>query len=105
MPWRSPASRNMWRAKIAAPARLIAINSGANMNFDRLRYVAERADLGAQREALFAVEIPEAPGSFLRFCELLGRRSVTEFNYRYGDLKAAQIFVGVGSHPGPRGAR
>ena len=76
---------------------LIAINGGANMNFDRLRYVAERADLGAQREALFAVEIPEAPGSFLRFCELLGRRSVTEFNYRYGDLKAAQIFVGLAS--------
>jgi threonine dehydratase len=73
----------------------IAINGGANMNFDRLRYVAERADLGAQREALFAVEIPETPGSFLRFCELLGRRSVTEFNYRYGDLQAAQIFVGV----------
>jgi threonine dehydratase len=74
---------------------LIAINGGANMNFDRLRYVAERADLGAQREALFAVEMPEVPGSFLRFCELLGRHSVTEFNYRYGDLKAAQIFVGL----------
>jgi threonine dehydratase len=73
----------------------VAINGGANMNFDRLRYVAERADLGAQREVLFAVEIPEAPGSFLRFCELLGRRSVTEFNYRYGDLKSAQIFVGL----------
>jgi threonine dehydratase len=73
----------------------VAINSGANMNFDRLRYVAERADIGAQREALFAVQIPEAPGSFLRFCELLGRRSVTEFNYRFGDLQAAQIFVGV----------
>ena len=81
--------------KLHARARSIAINGGANMNFDRLRYVAERADLGAQREALFAVEIPEAPGSFLRFCELLGRRSVTEFNYRYGDLKAAQIFVGL----------
>jgi threonine dehydratase len=75
---------------------LIAINGGANMNFDRLRYIAERADLGAQREALFAVEIPEAPGSFLRFCELLGRHSVTEFSYRYGDLKAAQIFVSLG---------
>jgi threonine dehydratase len=74
---------------------LIAINCGANMNFDRLRYVAERADIGAQREALFAVEIPEAPGSFLRFCELLGKRSVTEFNYRYADLRAAQIFVGL----------
>jgi threonine dehydratase len=74
---------------------LIAINGGANMNFDRLRYVAERADLGAQREALFAVEMPEAPGSFLRFCELLGRHSVTEFSYRYGDTKAAQIFVSL----------
>ncbi|GAC1301545.1 MAG: threonine ammonia-lyase, biosynthetic [Steroidobacteraceae bacterium] len=74
---------------------LVAINCGANMNFDRLRYVAERADLGAQREALFAVELPEAPGSFLRFCELLGRRSVTEFNYRFGDLRSAQIFVGL----------
>ena len=75
------------------------------MNFDRLRYVAERADLGAQREALFAVEIPEAPGSFLRFCELLGRRSVTEFNYRYGDLQAAQIFVGLALTQGKPGAR
>src|SRR5580698_2370106 len=74
---------------------LIAINGGANMNFDRLRYVAERADLGAQREALFAVEMPEEPGSFLRFCELLGRRSVTEFNYRYSDVKAAQVFVSL----------
>ena len=74
----------------------IAINAGANMNFDRLRYVAERADVGAQRELLLAVEIPEEPGSFLRFCELLGRRSVTEFNYRYGDVRAAQVFVGLG---------
>ncbi len=76
---------------------LIAINGGANMNFDRLRHVAERADLGAQREALLAVEMPEAPGSFLRFCELLGKRSVTEFNYRYADRRgAAQVFVGMG---------
>ena len=74
---------------------LIAINGGANMNFDRLRYVAERADLGAQREALFAVEMPEAPGSFLRFCELLDRQSVTEFSYRYGDSQAAQVFVSL----------
>src|SRR5580698_10025331 len=74
---------------------LIAVNSGANMNFDRLRHVAERSDIGGQREALLAVEIPEAPGSFLKFCELLGNRSVTEFNYRYGDLQAAQIFVGL----------
>ena len=74
---------------------LVAINGGANMNFDRLRYVAERADIGAQREALLAVEIPEVPGSFLRFCELLGKRSVTEFNYRYRESKTAQLFVGL----------
>ena len=73
----------------------IAINSGANVNFDRLRHVAERADIGGQREALIAVEIPERKGSFLRFCELLGRRSVTEFNYRYNEGGAARIFVGL----------
>jgi threonine dehydratase len=78
---------------------IVAINGGANMNFDRLRYVAERADIGAQRELLLAVEIPEEPGSFLKFCEVLGKHSVhnvTEFNYRYGDLRAAQVFVGLG---------
>ncbi len=64
------------------------------MNFDRLRHIAERAEIGAQREALLAVEIPERPGSFLRFCQLLGRRSVTEFNYRFESASAAQIFVG-----------
>ena len=74
---------------------LIAINSGANVNFDRLRHVAERADVGGQREALIAVQIPEQKGSFLRFCELLGRRSVTEFNYRYDDGGQAQLFVGL----------
>jgi threonine dehydratase len=75
--------------------QLIAINCGANMNFDRLRYVTERADLGAQREALLAVGIAEAPGSFLRFCQVLGKRSVTEFNYRYDSAESAQIFVGL----------
>jgi threonine dehydratase len=75
--------------------RLIAINCGANLNFDRLRYVAERADIGAQREALLAVEIPETRGSFLRFCECLGNRSVTEFNYRYANTDAAHLFVGL----------
>ena len=75
-------------------ATLVAVNSGANMNFDRLRHVAERADLGGQREALLAVEIPERPGSFLKFCEVLGARSVTEFNYRFGSEERAQIFVG-----------
>jgi threonine dehydratase len=74
---------------------LIAINGGANMNFDRLRYIVERADIGAQREVLLAVEMPESPGSFLRFCELLGKRSVTEFNYRFGDVRAAQVFVSL----------
>jgi threonine dehydratase len=73
----------------------VSINCGANMNFDRLRHVAERSDIGAQRELLLAVEIPERPGSFLTFCELLGKRSVTEFNYRYADQRAAQVFVGL----------
>ena len=73
----------------------ISINSGANMNFDRLRHIAERADIGGQREALIAVEIPEQKGSFLRFCEALGRRGVTEFNYRYNEGAAAQLFVGL----------
>ncbi|HKQ81835.1 MAG TPA: threonine ammonia-lyase, biosynthetic [Steroidobacteraceae bacterium] len=81
---------------------LIGINCGANMNFDRLRHVAERADIGGQREALFAVQIPEEKGSFLRFCETLGRRSVTEFNYRYSDERAANIFVGFGLSEGRR---
>ncbi len=74
---------------------LIAINSGANVNFDRLRHVAERAELGERREAVFAVTIPERPGSFRAFCRALGKRQVTEFNYRYGDNHAANIFVGV----------
>ena len=74
---------------------LVAIAGGANMNFDRLRFVAERAELGEAREAIFAVSIPERPGSFREFCALLGNRSVTEFNYRFADSKTAHIFVGV----------
>ncbi len=73
----------------------VGINCGANMNFDRLRHVVERADIGGYREALIAVEIPEQKGSFLRFCETLGRRSVTEFNYRYNESGPARIFVGL----------
>jgi threonine dehydratase len=73
----------------------VAIACGANMNFDRLRFVAERAELGEQREAIIAVSIPERPGSFREFCELLGKRSVTEFNYRYADPKVAHLFVGI----------
>jgi len=75
---------------------LVAVNSGANMNFDRLRYIAERAGIGEHREALLAVQIPERPGSFLTFCETIGNRYITEFNYRYADPARAQIFVGVG---------
>src|SRR5207342_608465 len=74
---------------------LIAIDSGANMNFDRLRHVAERAELGEQREGLFAVTIAERPGAFKAFCQVLGRVSVTEFNYRTGGSDEAHIFVGV----------
>jgi threonine dehydratase len=74
---------------------LVTIACGANMNFDRLRFVAERAEVGESREAVFAVTIPEERGSFKRFCELVGPRSVTEFNYRISDEKAAHVFVGL----------
>lgn len=74
---------------------LVTIACGANMNFDRLRFVAERAEIGESREAVFAVTIPEERGSFRRFCELVGPRNVTEFNYRISDQKAAHIFVGI----------
>ena len=74
---------------------LVAIACGANMNFDRLRFVSERAEIGEQREAIFAVTIPEQRGSFKRFCALIGERNVTEFNYRMSDLKQAHVFVGI----------
>lgn len=74
---------------------LIGIACGANMNFDRLRFVAERAELGERREAIFAVTIPEARGSLRKFCECLGKRSITEFNYRIADDRDAHIFVGM----------
>lgn len=77
---------------------LVAVTSGANMNFDRLRFVAERAEIGEQREAILAVTIPETPGSFRQFCALLGKRNITEFNYRFGDPKTAHVFVGVQVH-------
>lgn len=76
-------------------ANLVAINCGANINFDRLRHVAERAELGEGREALLAVGIPEKPGSFKQFCKTIGKRNVTEFNYRYADPKQAWVFAGV----------
>ena len=73
----------------------VVINCGANVNFDRLRHIAERAAVGEQQEMLLAVEIPEEPGSFRKFCEAIGRRGITEFNYRYNDSRTAHIFVGV----------
>ena len=87
---RIAARRRKWSGK-----NLVALACGANMNFDRLRFVAERADLGENREALLGVTIPERRGSFRKFCALLGRRSVTEFNYRMSDRDQAHIFAGV----------
>ncbi|GAB2788019.1 threonine ammonia-lyase, biosynthetic [Halomonas shantousis] len=79
---------------------LLCINSGANTNFDRLQHIAERTELGEQREAILAVTIPERPGSFKQFCKIVGKRMVTEFNYRYADPQDAHIFVGVQVKPG-----
>ena len=81
---------------------LIAIDSGANLNFDRLRHVSERAELGEQREAIIAAKIPERPGSFKQFCKTLGKRNITEFNYRYSDSSEAVVFAGVQIKPGER---
>jgi len=79
---------------------LLAVVSGANTNFDRLRYISERTEIGEQREAVISVTVPERPGSFKRFCSALGRRNITEFNYRYADAKSAQVFVGLSVTPG-----
>jgi len=79
----------------ASKQTLVVINSGANMNFDRLRHVSERAELGEQREALLAATIPERPGSFRAFCKTIGKRGITEFNYRYSDDNEAQVFAGI----------
>jgi threonine dehydratase len=76
-------------------ANLIAVASGANVNFDRLRHVSERAEVGERREAILAVTIPEHPGSFRKFCGIIGNRNITEFNYRYADPQSAHVFVGV----------
>lgn len=90
------AGSKKWAAQQDAKnLTLINIVSGANMNFDRLRYVAERTEIGEQREGLLAVTIPEIPGTFLNFCTLLGTHNVTEFSYRYQSAERAQIFVGV----------
>jgi len=75
--------------------QLVVIDSGANINFDRLRHVAERAELGERREVLFSTTIDEEPGSFQKFCQTLSDKGITEFNYRYADSAAAQVFVGL----------
>ncbi|HEX9625918.1 MAG TPA: threonine ammonia-lyase, biosynthetic [Acidiferrobacterales bacterium] len=82
--------REGWRGR-----QLVAIASGANINFDRLRHVSERAEIGERREAILAVTIPERPGSFREFCAIVGHRSITEFNYRYADPANAHVFVGL----------
>ncbi len=88
----------------ARTGALVTFNTGANLNFDRLRHIAERSEVGEGREALLAVTIPERPGAYRRFIQLLGQRSVTEFNYRYADPHAAHIFVGVElKRPGEKG--
>jgi threonine dehydratase len=74
---------------------LIAIDSGANVNFDRLRHIAERSEVGEKREAIIAARIPERPGSFRKFCAALGKRNITEFNYRYSDDNEAIVFAGI----------
>lgn len=84
----------------ATDQTLLAIASGANSNFDRLRYISERTEIGEQREAVLSVTIPEKPGSFKKFCAALGKRAITEFNYRMSDPQHAQIFVGVQVSPG-----
>tara|TARA_B100001093_G_scaffold454543_2_gene463971 strand:- start:7378 stop:8892 length:1515 start_codon:yes stop_codon:yes gene_type:complete len=78
---------------------LVAVLSGANINFDRIRHVAERAEVGEKREAILAVTIPERPGAFKAFCEQIGNRNITEFNYRFADRDQAYIFVGVNTDP------
>ncbi|MCX7898048.1 MAG: threonine ammonia-lyase, biosynthetic [Rhodocyclaceae bacterium] len=93
------AGAKAWaKATRAKDKTLIAIASGANINFDRLRFVAERAEVGEQREAVFAVTLPERPGSYKKFVALIGNRNITEFNYRYHDSREAHVFVGIQVH-------
>jgi threonine dehydratase len=98
------AALKKWAAVHPGTTPLAAVLGGSNMNFSRLRYVAERTDLGEQTEALFGVTIPERPGSFLTFCGALGRRRITEFNYRYASPEQAHVFVGVGLERGQQEA-
>ncbi len=92
----SVAGAKAWlRGNNKKNAAVAAVLSGANMNFDRLRHVAERADLGECKEAIFSATIPERPGAFKKLCAVLGKRAITEFNYRYGDRHEAHIFMGI----------
>jgi threonine dehydratase len=100
------AGAKAWVARHGVRGRtLVAIASGANTNFDRLRFVAERAEVGEHREAVLAVTIPEERGSFRRFCKALGGRNISEFNYRMSDPRQAHIFVGVTVHDRDETAR
>jgi threonine dehydratase len=90
------AGAKAWVERSSSRAKtLVAVASGANTNFDRLRFIAEEAELGEHREAILAVTIPERPGSFRKFCALLGDRNITEFNYRIADSTDAHVFVGI----------
>ena len=90
------AGAKLWAKKHGLSGKtLVAVASGANMNFDRLRFVAERAEVGEQREAVLAVTLPEKPGSYKKFVALIGKRNITEFNYRYHDAGEAHVFVGM----------
>jgi threonine dehydratase len=90
------AGMKRYLAQASGIESAVAIVSGANVNFDRLRHISERAELGEEREAILAAKIDEQPGSFLRFCKALGRRAITEFNYRFADAGSAHIYVGLG---------
>jgi threonine dehydratase len=90
------AGMKRYLARASGIESAVAIVSGANVNFDRLRHISERAELGEEREAILAAKIDEQPGSFLRFCKALGRRAITEFNYRSADADSAHIYVGLG---------
>jgi len=102
----SIAGAKAWVARHGVRGKtLVAVASGANTNFDRLRFIAEEAELGEHREAVLAVTIPERPGSFRKFCATLGPRNVTEFNYRIADSELAQVFVGVETQGRPQTAK
>jgi threonine dehydratase len=91
------AGMKKWVQREGATGKnLVAVACGANMNFDRLRFVAERSELGEHREAVMAVTLPEQCGAFKAFCHFLGARNITEFNYRYADAREAHVFVGIG---------